>query len=93
MRIFFPHVWYGASHAEQRCAGASNVGEDEDEPALEQAWPHLQIVYEFFLRFVVSHDVDPKIAKKYVDQTCARARDCICFFERFRSYVPCVHHQ
>merc|ERR1719191_2442848 len=42
---------------------------DEEEPSLEQSWPHLQIVYEFFLRFVVSHDVDPKIAKKYVDQT------------------------
>merc|ERR1719248_503050 len=41
---------------------------EEEEPALEQAWPHLQIVYEFFLRFVVSHDVDPKIAKKYIDQ-------------------------
>ena len=44
-------------------------GEDEDEPTLESAWPHLQIVYEFFLRFVVSHEVDPKIAKKYIDQT------------------------
>lgn len=39
-----------------------------DEPALEKAWPHLQIVYEFFLRFIVSNDVDPKIAKRYVDQ-------------------------
>ena len=36
---------------------------------MESAWPHLQIVYEFFLRFVVSHEVDPKIAKKYIDQT------------------------
>merc|ERR1719158_459230 len=36
---------------------------------LEGAWPHLQIVYEFFLRFVVSNDVDPKIAKRFVDQT------------------------
>ncbi|KAG9041385.1 hypothetical protein FS837_012327, partial [Tulasnella sp. UAMH 9824] len=25
---------------------------EEDEPVLEMAWPHLQIVYEFFLRFV-----------------------------------------
>ena len=24
------------------------------EPVLEKAWPHLQIVYEFFLRFVQS---------------------------------------
>jgi serine/threonine-protein phosphatase 2A regulatory subunit B' len=35
---------------------------------LERARPHLQIVYEFFLRFVVSNDVDPKIAKRFVDQ-------------------------
>merc|ERR1719247_3734283 len=44
-------------------------GEDEEEPTLESAWPHLQIVYEFFLRFVVSNDVDPKVAKRFVDQT------------------------
>lgn len=41
---------------------------EADEPSLERAWPHLQIVYEFFLRFVVSNDVDPKIAKRFVDQ-------------------------
>ena len=23
---------------------------EEDEPTLEAAWPHLQLVYEFFLR-------------------------------------------
>ena len=40
---------------------------EDDEPSLEGAWPHLQIVYEFFLRFVVSNDVDPKIAKRFVD--------------------------
>jgi serine/threonine-protein phosphatase 2A regulatory subunit B' len=40
---------------------------EDDEPTLEAAWPHVQIVYEFFLRFVVSNDVDPKIAKRFVD--------------------------
>jgi len=40
---------------------------EDDEPTFEGAWPHLQIVYEFFLRFVVSNDVDPKIAKRFVD--------------------------
>jgi serine/threonine-protein phosphatase 2A regulatory subunit B' len=42
-------------------------GED-DEPVLEAAWPHLQIVYEFLLRFVVSADVDAKVAKKHISQ-------------------------
>ena len=26
---------------------------EEDEPTLEAAWPHLQLVYEFFLRYNV----------------------------------------
>jgi serine/threonine-protein phosphatase 2A regulatory subunit B' len=47
---------------------ASSVDEGDEDPSLEASWPHLQIVYEFFLRFVVSHDVDPKIAKKFIDQ-------------------------
>ena len=37
---------------------------------LEPAWPHLQLVYEFFLRFIVSSDVDPKVAKRYVSPLC-----------------------
>nr|CDQ01076.1 BMA-PPTR-2, isoform a [Brugia malayi] len=41
---------------------------DEDEPTLEAAWPHLQLVYEFFLRFLESADFQPSIAKRYIDQ-------------------------
>ncbi|EJD52951.1 protein phosphatase 2A regulatory B subunit [Auricularia subglabra TFB-10046 SS5] len=42
---------------------------EEDEPVLELAWPHLQIVYEFFLRFVESPDFSTNIAKRYIDQS------------------------
>ncbi|CAJ0584762.1 unnamed protein product, partial [Mesorhabditis spiculigera] len=41
---------------------------DEDEPNLEAAWPHLQLVYEFFLRFLESPDFVPAFGKKYIDQ-------------------------
>uniref|UniRef100_A0A8C9WZD5 Serine/threonine protein phosphatase 2A regulatory subunit n=1 Tax=Sander lucioperca TaxID=283035 RepID=A0A8C9WZD5_SANLU len=41
---------------------------EEDEPTLEAAWPHLQLVYEFLLRFLESPDFQPNIAKKYIDQ-------------------------
>ena len=41
---------------------------EEEEPTLEPAWPHLQIVYEFLLRYIVSEDTDAKVAKKYIDQ-------------------------
>ncbi|GJJ12086.1 hypothetical protein Clacol_006327 [Clathrus columnatus] len=42
---------------------------EEDEPVLELAWPHLQIVYEFFLRFVESPDFNTNYAKKYIDSS------------------------
>lgn len=42
---------------------------EEEEPVLEPSWPHLSIVYEFLLRFVVSSDTDAKVAKKYIDQS------------------------
>uniref|UniRef100_A0A0B7APN7 Serine/threonine protein phosphatase 2A regulatory subunit n=1 Tax=Arion vulgaris TaxID=1028688 RepID=A0A0B7APN7_9EUPU len=41
---------------------------EEDEPTLEAAWPHLQIVYEFFLRFLEAPDFQPNTAKRYIDQ-------------------------
>ncbi|XP_075222490.1 serine/threonine-protein phosphatase 2A 56 kDa regulatory subunit gamma isoform-like isoform X2 [Lycorma delicatula] len=41
---------------------------EEDEPTLEAAWPHLQLVYEFFLRFLESSDFQPNAAKRYIDQ-------------------------
>lgn len=46
---------------------AEDFDPDEDEPAIESAWPHLQVVYEFFLRFIVSTEVNGKVAKKFVD--------------------------
>nr|CAG4641587.1 EOG090X03TX [Eurycercus lamellatus] len=41
---------------------------EEDEPTLEAAWPHLQLVYEFFLRFLESPDFQPNVAKRCIDQ-------------------------
>ncbi|KAG7750836.1 hypothetical protein KL911_004715 [Ogataea haglerorum] len=40
---------------------------DEDEPVYELAWPHMQMVYEFFLRFVESPDFNNSVAKPYID--------------------------
>jgi len=41
---------------------------EEDEPTLEAAWPHLQLVYEFFLRCLESSDFQPMLAKRFIDQ-------------------------
>ncbi|KAI9731904.1 MAG: Serine/threonine-protein phosphatase 2A 56 kDa regulatory subunit delta isoform [Cirrosporium novae-zelandiae] len=40
---------------------------EEDEPVLEVAWPHIQVVYEFFLRFIESPDFNTNTAKAYID--------------------------
>ncbi|KAL5214065.1 hypothetical protein ABZP36_003217 [Zizania latifolia] len=45
------------------------VDMDEEEPLMDPAWSHLQIVYEVFLRFVASHDTDAKLAKRYIDHS------------------------
>ena len=50
-------------------AAGDNFDPEEEEPTLEPSWPHLQIVYEFLLRYVVSNEVDAKIGKKYIDNT------------------------
>ena len=42
---------------------------DEDEPFLDDAWPHLQLVYDFFTRFLLFFvERDLKALKKYVNQ-------------------------
>lgn len=46
----------------------SDFDPEEDEPTLDAAWPHLQIVYEFLLRFVVSTDTDVKLMKDHLTQ-------------------------
>ncbi|KAF7123190.1 hypothetical protein RHSIM_Rhsim12G0036100 [Rhododendron simsii] len=50
---------------ENKVLGAYDL--EEEEPLMDPAWPHLQIVYEFLLRFVASPETDAKSAKKYID--------------------------
>jgi serine/threonine-protein phosphatase 2A regulatory subunit B' len=40
---------------------------EEEEPVMDPAWPHLQIVYELFLRLIQSPETDAKLAKRYID--------------------------
>lgn len=47
---------------------ASEGDQEEDEPTYEASWPHLQVVYEFFLRFLESPEFQPNTGKKYIDQ-------------------------
>ncbi|KAE8694392.1 Serine/threonine protein phosphatase 2A 59 kDa regulatory subunit B' zeta isoform [Hibiscus syriacus] len=42
---------------------------EEEEPSMDPAWPHLQVVYEFLLRFVASPETDAKLVKRYIDHS------------------------
>ena len=56
---------------------------EENEPVLKPAWPHLQVVYEFLIRFIVSAEINAKAAEKYADQ-----RFCLQLVKRFDSEDP-----
>ncbi|KAL0738233.1 hypothetical protein Bca4012_014443 [Brassica carinata] len=56
-----------AANHESKVLEALDV--DDEEPTLEPAWPHLQLVYELLLRFVASSMTDAKLAKRYVDHS------------------------
>ncbi|XP_074312031.1 serine/threonine protein phosphatase 2A 57 kDa regulatory subunit B' beta isoform-like [Silene latifolia] len=49
--------------------GVEATDPEEEEPYLEPSWPHLQLVYELLLRFIVSPDTDTKVAKRYIDHS------------------------
>lgn len=68
---------------------------EEDEPILEPSWPHLQVVYEFFLRFVVSNEVSGKVGKKYVDGPfCSKLIDLFDSEDpRERDYLKTILHR
>ncbi|KAI1719877.1 protein phosphatase 2A regulatory B subunit (B56 family) domain-containing protein [Ditylenchus destructor] len=61
----------------------SEFDPEEDEPTLEVSWPHLQLVYELFLRFLESPDFQAAIGKKYIDQ-----RFVLSLLELFDSEDP-----
>ncbi|CAA7034031.1 unnamed protein product [Microthlaspi erraticum] len=49
--------------------GQEPADPEEEEPYLEPSWPHLQLVYELLLRYVVPSDTDTKVAKRYIDHS------------------------
>eukprot|EP00249_Psilotum_nudum_P022912 c28688_g2_i3 orf=498-2105(-) len=50
-------------------ANGDSFDPEEEEPTMDPAWSHLQLVYEFLLRYVVSPETDAKVTKKYVDHS------------------------
>lgn len=68
---------------------------DEEEPLLEPSWPHLSIVYQLLLMFVVSSDTDAKVAKHFIDhQFILRLLDLFDSEDpRERDYLKTILHR
>ncbi|WOL10236.1 serine/threonine protein phosphatase [Canna indica] len=49
--------------------GSEAADPEEEDPFLDPAWPHLQLVYELLLRYVISSDTDTKVVKQYIDHS------------------------
>ncbi|CAA6653736.1 unnamed protein product [Spirodela intermedia] len=64
--------------------GAENTDPEEEEAYLDPSWPHLQLVYDLLLRYVVSTETDAKIAKRYIDHS---------FDPRERDYLKTILHR
>ncbi|KAA8495650.1 Serine/threonine protein phosphatase 2A 57 kDa regulatory subunit B' theta isoform [Porphyridium purpureum] len=68
---------------------------EEDDPILEEAWPHLQIVYELLLRVLGNRNLNSKLLRKYLTRDflnsfvqCFNTED-----PREREYVKAVMHR
>ncbi|KAJ1605350.1 protein phosphatase 2A regulatory B subunit [Cryptosporidium canis] len=88
----------GASTGGPSLGGASGGSASEskdDEQLLEPSWPHLLVIYEFFLRFVISPQFGTKVAKKYIDNTfILKLIDLFQSFDpRERDYLKTILHR
>lgn len=70
-------------------------GFDDEEQRAEKAWPHIQVVYEFFTRFILCPKVDARAARKYITQTFIS--NLMSLFEsedmREREYLKNILHR
>ncbi|MCD7448353.1 hypothetical protein HAX54_041088 [Datura stramonium] len=69
VRMISVNIFRCLPPASHENTGSENLEQEEDEPCLEPSWPHLQLVYELLLRYVVSSDTDTKVAKRFIDHS------------------------
>ncbi|ODQ64185.1 protein phosphatase 2A regulatory B subunit [Nadsonia fulvescens var. elongata DSM 6958] len=67
----------------------------EDEPIFEPAWPHLQLVYKFFLKFIESPNFNQGMAKPYITEEFVH--NLLLLFDsedpREREYLKTILHR
>ncbi|BAT95798.1 hypothetical protein LR48_Vigan02g097000 [Vigna angularis] len=69
IRMISVNIFRCLPPASHENTGQEPTDPEEEEPSMDPTWPHLQLVYELLLRYVVSSDTDTKIAKRYIDHS------------------------
>jgi len=68
---------------------------DEDEPNLEEAWPHLQLVYELLLKFIMNVHLSADILMSHISNSFVKQFDELFDSEdpRERDYLKTILHR
>ena len=69
IRMISVNIFRCLPPASHENTGQEPTDPEEEEPSLDPSWPHLQLVYELLLRYIVASDTDTKIAKRYIDHS------------------------
>ncbi|KAL1566019.1 serine/threonine protein phosphatase 2A 57 kDa regulatory subunit B' beta isoform-like [Salvia divinorum] len=67
VKMISANIFRELSPASHESTCSENVESEEENPFFDPSWPHLHLVYELLLRYVVSPDTDTKTAKRYID--------------------------
>lgn len=73
----------------------SSVDPDEDEPHLEESWPHLQLIYELLLKFVMTTYIPAPIIAKNISNCFVKQMLDLFDSEdpRERDYLKTILHR
>ncbi|GMI80957.1 hypothetical protein like AT5G03470 [Hibiscus trionum] len=75
--------------------GREALEPEEEDPYSEPSWPHLHLVYELLLRYIVSSDTDTNVAKRYIDHMFVLKVLDLFYSEdpREREYLKTILHR
>lgn len=69
IKMISTNIFRSLPPASHENTGSEGADLEEDEMFMDPSWPHLQLIYDLLLKYVVSADTDTKIAKRYLDHS------------------------
>lgn len=90
----FPNKSKTPSYAELVDSKKPAAEQDEDEPHLEESWPHLQLVYELLLKLIMHPGASELFSRQLTDSFLVRYIDLLDSEDpRERDYLKTILHR